>query len=34
MLSTLVLREERMSGMLITGVALTVAGVILLLVQW
>lgn len=34
MLSALVLREERMSGMLITGVALTVAGVIVLLVQW
>ena len=34
MLSALVLREERMSGMLITGVALTVVGVIVLLVQW
>jgi drug/metabolite transporter (DMT)-like permease len=34
MLSALVLREERVSGMLITGVALTVAGVIVLLVQW
>jgi drug/metabolite transporter (DMT)-like permease len=32
MLSALLLREERMSGMLITGVALTVAGVIVLLV--
>jgi len=32
MLSALVLREERMSGMLIAGVALTVAGVIVLLV--
>ena len=34
MLSALALREERLSGMLITGVALTVAGVIVLLVQW
>jgi drug/metabolite transporter (DMT)-like permease len=34
LLSALVVREERMSGMLITGVALTVAGVIVLLVQW
>jgi hypothetical protein len=33
-LSALVLREERVSGMLITGVALTVAGVIVLLAQW
>jgi drug/metabolite transporter (DMT)-like permease len=34
MLSALVLREERMSGTLIAGVALTVAGVIVLWVQW
>jgi drug/metabolite transporter (DMT)-like permease len=34
MLSALVLREERMSGTLIGGVALTVAGVIVLLAQW
>jgi drug/metabolite transporter (DMT)-like permease len=33
-LSALVLREERVSGMLIAGVALTVAGVVVLLVQW
>jgi drug/metabolite transporter (DMT)-like permease len=33
MLSALLLREERMSGMLIAGVALTVAGVIMLWVQ-
>jgi len=33
-LGALVLREERMSGMLIAGVALTVAGVIVLVAQW
>lgn len=33
-LSALVLREERMSGMLLGGVMLTVAGVILLLARW
>ena len=34
LLSALVLREERMSGMLSAGVTLIVAGVIVLLVQW
>jgi uncharacterized membrane protein len=34
LLSALVLREERMSGMLSGGVTLIVAGVIVLLVQW
>lgn len=34
MLSAAVLREERMSGALIAGVALTVAGVVLLVAQW
>lgn len=34
LLSALVLREERMSGMLIGGVTLIVAGVIVLLVHW
>lgn len=33
-LSALVLRRERLSGALIAGVALTVAGVLVLLVQW
>jgi drug/metabolite transporter (DMT)-like permease len=34
LLSALVLRDERMSGMLLGGVALTVAGVTLLLARW
>ena len=34
MLSAAVVREERLSGALVTGVALTVAGVVVLVAQW